>query len=390
MNTIIKMEKHLLNILKETNTIIIPRLGALTITNDATGEIMFMPYLKYDDGKLAELISKAENISTEEAKSNIDQSVQAILNELEDNKPFSINGVGTFSKGEDDIEFKYNETAVGGNTSPKTESPAPKVEEAKIEETTPPVIEETAQTEEVDKPTTTPVEEVKPETKVEKEEPEQETVKTEDKKDDKLALKAKQTADKEAKEKIKAEKAAKALADKEAKAKEKSDKKNKKSPEGKEGDAKPKKKKGFLFWLIIIILLGAIAGGAYFFINKGHHDEKGHGTDHKENTEHDASETHEGDSMSTEHEEGDSNHEHSSSNAQSGSFYIILGSFIEKVNAEGLAERMVMEGHSHASVIERNGNYSVVFNKYSSKDEAKAELQEARTIAKNAWVFTAE
>jgi len=76
------MEKHLLNILKEANTIIIPRLGALTITNDATGEIMFMPYLKYDDGKLAEFISKAENISTDEAKSNIDQSVQAILNEL--------------------------------------------------------------------------------------------------------------------------------------------------------------------------------------------------------------------------------------------------------------------------------------------------------------------
>ena len=370
------MEKHLLNILKEANTIIIPRLGALTITNDATGEIMFMPYLKYDDGKLAELISKAENISTEEAKSNIDQSVQAILNELEDNKPFSINGVGTFSKGEDDIEFKYNETAVGGNTSPKTESPAPKVEEAKIEE--------------VDKPTTTPVEEVKPETKVEKEEPEQETVKTEDKKDDKVALKAKQTADKEAKEKIKAEKAAKALADKEAKAKAKADKKNKKSPEGKEGDAKPKKKKGFLFWLIIIILLGAIGGGAYFFINKGHHDEKGHGTDHKENTEHDASETHEGDSMSTEHEEGDSNHEHSSDTAQPGNFYIILGSFSERVNAEGLAERMVIEGHSHASVIERNGNYSVVFNKYNTKDEAKAELSEARAIAKNAWVLTAE
>ena len=62
------MEKHLLTILKEANTIIIPRLGALTITNDATGEIMFMPYLKYDDGKLAEFISKAENISTDEAK----------------------------------------------------------------------------------------------------------------------------------------------------------------------------------------------------------------------------------------------------------------------------------------------------------------------------------
>ncbi|MDB0011784.1 SPOR domain-containing protein, partial [Crocinitomicaceae bacterium] len=99
--------------------------------------------------------------------------------------------------------------------------------------------------------------------------------------------------------------------------------------------------------------------------------------------------THEGD-MTTGHEANDSNNGHSGASAQSGNFYIILGSFSEKVNAEGLAERMVMEGHSHASVIERNGNYSVVFNKYSSKDAAKAELEKARGIAQNAWVYTAE
>ena len=42
------MDKYLLLLLKEVNTIIIPDLGALTITNHSTGEIMFMPFLKYD------------------------------------------------------------------------------------------------------------------------------------------------------------------------------------------------------------------------------------------------------------------------------------------------------------------------------------------------------
>ncbi|MDP4797467.1 MAG: hypothetical protein NWR50_01260 [Crocinitomicaceae bacterium] len=44
------MNQYLLSILKEVNTIIIPSIGALTITNAATGEIMFMPYLKFNGG----------------------------------------------------------------------------------------------------------------------------------------------------------------------------------------------------------------------------------------------------------------------------------------------------------------------------------------------------
>ena len=44
------MNNYLLQLLKEIKTIIIPGLGALTLTNEATGEMMFMPYLKYDDG----------------------------------------------------------------------------------------------------------------------------------------------------------------------------------------------------------------------------------------------------------------------------------------------------------------------------------------------------
>ena len=68
------MDKYLLLLLKEVSTIIIPDLGALTITNQVTGEIMFMPYLKYDDGKLALYISEKEGFELNDAKNLISKS----------------------------------------------------------------------------------------------------------------------------------------------------------------------------------------------------------------------------------------------------------------------------------------------------------------------------
>ena len=397
------MEKHLLNILKEANTIIIPGLGALTITNDTTGEIMFMPYLKYDDGKLAGFIADVEGISTDEAKTKITQQVQTILDKLEANQTVSISGVGTFSKGADDFEFQYNNAAAGETITPTATEPEVKVEVEEIvsvPEITPEPVQEVI----VEEPKTeTPVIEKTEETATTqvKEEAASNTEIEQPKVDEKLdkaALKAKANE----------EKTAKALAIKEAKAKAKADKKNKVVTEGEEGEAKPKKKRGILFWILIVLLIGLIGGGTFVGLNFDHykemipflhHEEAGHEENHEENTEEHPEET-------TEHSTGEADHsstkkEHSSANqtatpshskpaAESGSFYIILGTFGEKVNAEGLAERMVMEGHSNASVIERNGSFSVVYNKYSSKDAAKAELEQARGIAKNAWVFTAE
>ena len=400
------MEKHLLNILKEANTIIIPGLGALTITNDTTGEIMFMPYLKYDDGKLAGFIADVEGISTDEAKTKIAQHVQTILDKLEANQTVSISGVGKFSKGTDDFEFQYNNAVAGETILPTVTEPDVKVEEiVSAPEITPEpaqeiIVEETkTETPEIEKEEEieTPkikeeVVEVKTESNSEVELPKV------DKKLDKAAIKAKENE----------EKAAKVLAIKEAKEKIKADKKNKVVTEGEEGEAKPKKKRGILFWILIVLLIGLIGGGTFVGLNFDHykemipflhHEEAGHEENHEENTEEHSEGT-------TEHSKGEADHsstteEHSSANqtatpshskpaAESGSFYIILGTFGEKVNAEGLAERMVMEGHSNASVIERNGSFSVVYNKYSSKDAAKAELEQARGIAKNAWVFTAE
>jgi hypothetical protein len=56
------MDQYLIQILKETNTIIIPDLGALTITSEEQNEIMLMPFLKHDDGKLANHIAKKRGL----------------------------------------------------------------------------------------------------------------------------------------------------------------------------------------------------------------------------------------------------------------------------------------------------------------------------------------
>ena len=73
------MDKYLLEILKLVNTIIIPGLGALTITNKETEEIMFMSYLKHDDGKLAEYIAEKEGWDLNDAKNLISKYVSCFL-----------------------------------------------------------------------------------------------------------------------------------------------------------------------------------------------------------------------------------------------------------------------------------------------------------------------
>ena len=92
------MDKYLLLLLKEVNTIIIPDLGALTITNHSTGEIMFMPYLKYDDGKLAAYISEKEGFELNDAKNLISKYVRDVQAVLDRGESYDMFQFGTFLK----------------------------------------------------------------------------------------------------------------------------------------------------------------------------------------------------------------------------------------------------------------------------------------------------
>lgn len=101
------MDKYLIEILKEINTIIIPDLGALTIVNAATNEVMFMPYLKYDDGKLAQYIAEKEDWSENDAKNLIAKYVREINTKLDQGESYDMYNFGSFYKNEEgDLEFK--------------------------------------------------------------------------------------------------------------------------------------------------------------------------------------------------------------------------------------------------------------------------------------------
>lgn len=140
------MDKYLLQILLETNTIIIPNLGALTITDAKSGEMMFMPYLKYDDGKLAEYISTKENMDVNDAKNLIAKYVRDINAKLNQGETYEMFEFGRFFKTNDgDIDFerwanyKHAENAVETPASETTtieEKPTEIVAEQEIEEET--------------------------------------------------------------------------------------------------------------------------------------------------------------------------------------------------------------------------------------------------------------
>jgi hypothetical protein len=117
------MDKYLVEILKAFNTIIIPGLGALNLTNPETGECLFMPYLKYDDGKLSQYISETEGMSDNDAKNLIAKYVREIEAKLNIGESYDMYQFGSFVKNSSgDIEFNSwnKETNVENPISEKT------------------------------------------------------------------------------------------------------------------------------------------------------------------------------------------------------------------------------------------------------------------------------
>ena len=109
------MDKYLVEILKAFNTIIIPGLGALNLTNPETGECLFMPYLKYDDGKLSQYISETEGMSDNDAKNLIAKYVREIEAKLNIGESYDMYQFGSFVKNSSgDIEFNAWEKETKG------------------------------------------------------------------------------------------------------------------------------------------------------------------------------------------------------------------------------------------------------------------------------------
>lgn len=101
------MDKYLISILKEINTIIVPGIGALTITNQETGEIMFMPFLKHDEGTLARFIAEKEGWDENAARNLISKYVREIESKLNVGESYDMYQFGSFRKeGSGDIVFE--------------------------------------------------------------------------------------------------------------------------------------------------------------------------------------------------------------------------------------------------------------------------------------------
>lgn len=124
------MDKYLLQILLQTKTIIIPGLGALTITNEETGEIMFMSYLKYDDGELVKHIVEKDGFTENEAKNLIAKYVSEINTRLSKGNDYEMFQFGKFFMKDGEIEFENWRASTEQDATRMVNNPA-EVEEIK-------------------------------------------------------------------------------------------------------------------------------------------------------------------------------------------------------------------------------------------------------------------
>jgi hypothetical protein len=149
------MNNYLLQLLKEVKTLIIPGLGALTVTNENTGEILFMPYLKFDDGTLAKHIASKENMELNDATNMISKFVREVTLELDKGNSYDMYQFGRFVKIDGEIAFEaWGTNSSNAQKEAEAESNATN-SEAKVveqkEEVIPPVIEEPIQAAETQK-----------------------------------------------------------------------------------------------------------------------------------------------------------------------------------------------------------------------------------------------
>jgi cell division protein FtsN len=115
------MNNYLLQLLKDVKTIIIPGLGAITLTNETTGEMMFMNYLKFDDGTLARHIAEKEGIEENDAKNRVAKFVREVQAELDKGHSYDMYQFGSFRKEGSEVVF---EQWVPGQANSTTAPPA--------------------------------------------------------------------------------------------------------------------------------------------------------------------------------------------------------------------------------------------------------------------------
>lgn len=403
------MNKYILELLRLQKTVILPGFGALSVVNEEKNDIMFMPYLKHDDGKLVEYISQNSNMDETEAKNSIAKFIREIELELNKGESYNIFQFGEFSKNEDgDIEFEAWKGSVKKETTPE-----PVVEE-KVEKIVP-----------EEKPVAT--EKKESEKKVEKKKEEKKPIPAAETKPKKTESKEKKSDD--SKTSIFITRDGQPIDKKEELAKNSAKYEKLKQ----ENESKPKKKKrGAGFWIAATLLLLIGAGSTIFAINYDEYKEYVPflaSNNSQEETQENSEELSEFDKMKDfigeeENEEVPSEENESStadstdnqtneetpveeevieddpepiveeapeptpvvSSSGKGNFHAIIGAFSNLENANRLCEQLKSEGFP-AHIFKHGALNSVSIQSFETSQEANAKLSELRERSGGIWIL---
>jgi nucleoid DNA-binding protein len=346
------MDKYLIEFLKLNSTLILPGLGALTVTDEASGELMFMPYLKHDDGRLAKFISTSEGIDEQRAQIMVAQYVRDIENRLNSEGNYTIYQFGNFSKQAD------GNIAFARENQPQTNVSALKTEETKEAEAT--VVHEV--------PTEILVEEKEPDNNIEISEhqvEEEATYTKEDQWKDELDLPPVGYEVPKAKQPI-LEKTTR-------------DKKNRRPV------------------ILVMLSIGVIGIGALLtyimFYNslepvvQSSKKSEENVQVAKEETNASATDTL-SESIPTEQSiKNESDEIEPTNNLSSGVYHVVVGAFAVQSNAERFLERIQSAGNSSASMHDRYGFYFIHLNDFATKEMANEGCKDAKTDFPGAWVY---
>jgi len=385
------MDKFLIELLLENNSVILPEFGAIVIANEKTREVMFNEYLKFNDGKLISLIVAKSSMDEQEASNMVAKYIRDIQIQLDKGESYDIFGLGSFIKDKDGSAL-FNGTM---NPSPKKE-----VEEFMGPSPTPPQDVEEVKVEQA------PIENIL-------EQPITEKTAEEIPELDLSSAAQDETSTREQEVEVPPIKAAKTSTKKEEKSKAVQPKKE-------------KKKRGVLFWTLTV-LLALLAGGS-IFIGLKYEEVKSYmgwnkfdtiesvaqldeTTEEDLQAENDASEsetnelanddepTSEDASIESEPieaiEETKEEEEEAvvdlnqaeSVNLEGKQFHLIAGSFSERSNADNLVAKLKSSGLPAHVLGDVNGLYMVSAKSFSARSEAMNEMRTIQNDAPGAWLF---
>lgn len=128
------IEKHISELLKTNERVIIPNFGAFLKSKGEVKSIIFNEFIKFNDGQLIQFVSEKENISIEDASQKLDEFVEEIKAAFAKGSKIPIKDVGILYQ---DDKGRLRFDSEGNAETTKSEEPkvvADKAVEKKTEE----------------------------------------------------------------------------------------------------------------------------------------------------------------------------------------------------------------------------------------------------------------